>query len=231
MKTKRILMSVIIGIAVFIGGIWVLSKALGNIRPTSYHGQTLDYWAAQANATDVTASNQANAILNAEIIPRLTEEMFHDTNDSKIRLALIDTLNGLPGIFIYYRAAPERRCAAMAELGDFGPAAKAAIPALMQAVQSDDSAVHEAALKSLGAIHSEPEVGIPFLTKYLDDDTVDDEAATALGNFGSLARPAVPKIIPLLHAADDDAQVAAAEALKKIDPAAYAKATNDLSKK
>ena len=225
MKIKRILLGVAIGIVAVGGGIWVLIPTLGNVQPTLYRGQTLDYWTAQVNAIDVTASNQANAILNAEIIPQLTDEMFHDTNDSKIRMALIDTLNGLPGILIYYRAAPERRSGAAYDLRGFGPAAKGAIPALMQAVQSDDSAVHKAALKSLGAIHSKPEVVIPFLTKYLDDDTLDDEAATALGNFGSLARPVVPKIIPLLHAADDDAQVAAAEALKKIDPAAYTNAT------
>jgi HEAT repeat protein len=227
----RIVVGVIIGTAVFIGGIWVLSKTLGNNQPTFYHGQTLDYWVAQVSARDINASNQANAILNAEIIPQLTEEMFHDTNDSTIRMQLTDALNGLPNIIIYYTQAPERRDEAAERFGEFGPAAKAAIPVLMQAVQSSDSSVHEGAIKSLGNIHCEPEVVIPFLTKYLADDDLNDEAATALAGFGSLARPAVPKIIPLLHAADDDAQAAAAAALQKIDPAAYANATNDTSNK
>ena len=223
----RILMGVIIGIVVCIGAIWVLSQTLGNERPKSYHGQTLGYWITQVSTEDVTASNQANAILNAEIIPQLTDEMFHDTNDSQIRLTLIDTLNGLPGVkYIYYNLAPARRGDAAESIGGFGPAAKAAIPALMQAVQSSDSNVHEGAIKSLGNIHCEPEVVIPFLTKYLDNDDLNDEAATALAGFGSLARPAVPKIIPLLHAADDDAQAAASAALQKIDPVAYANATN-----
>jgi HEAT repeat protein len=94
---------------------------------------------------------------------------------------------------------------------------------LMQAVKGKDSAVHEAAITALGEIHDEPDVVIPFLISYLDDDDLNDEAATALGNFGSLAKPAIPKILPLLHAADDDAQAAAKAALLKIDPDAAAK--------
>ncbi len=227
MKIKRILLGVAIGIISVVCGILVFTLTLGNIQPALYRSQTSDYWAAQVNASDANASNQANALLNAEIIPRLPEIMFHDTNDSRLRMTLVDTLNGLPGILIYYNNAPDRRGYAAHELGTFGPAAKAAIPALMQAVQSDDSAIHEAAIGSLGAIHSEPEVVIPFLTRYLDDDDLNDEVALALGNFGSLARPAIPKIIPLLHARDVEARAAAVEALKKIDLAAYLNATTN----
>jgi HEAT repeat protein len=185
-------------------------------------------WNTEVHSTDVTTSNQANAVLNTEIIPWLAGKMLHDTNDSSLRVALVDMVNNL-NLFetpVVYNAASVRREMAAGELGGFGPQARPAIPALMQALQSNDLAVHESAIQSLGAIHGEPEIVIPLLIKYLDDDQLNDEAATALGNFGSLARPAVPKIIPLLHAADDDAQAAAAEALKKIDPAAYASATN-----
>lgn len=75
---------------------------------------------------------------------------------------------------------------------EFGPAARAVIPVLMRAMQSSDSSVHEAAITSLGKSHCEPDVVIPFLTKYLDNDDLNDEAATALAGFGSLARPTVP---------------------------------------
>lgn len=235
MKTKRVLIGLILGIAVLVGGVWTLTKTLGNMEPTLYHGQTLAYWAEQVSAKDVAASNQANAILNAEIIPQLTNQMFHDTYDSALRMELIDTLNGLPHIWIYYLAAPSRRGMAATSLGDFGPASAAAVPALMQAVQGTDTWVHETAITSLGKIHSEPATVIPFLTKYLEDDNLNDEAATALSYYGSLAEPAVPKIIPLLHAADDDAQAAAIAALKKIDPAALTNAmkgtTNEAAKK
>jgi HEAT repeat protein len=226
MKLKRILLGVGIGVAAVAAVIIILTQTLGNMQPALFRGQTMLYWAAQVNATDVSASNQANAVLNAEIIPQLTEIMFHATNDSTARMALIDVLNGVPGIHIYYSAAPQRRAQAALDLGSFGPAAKAAIPSLIQAVQGNDPEVHERALRSLGAIHSEPGVVIPLVTEYLEDKQLNDEAATALGNFGNLARPAIPKIIPLLHAADDDARAAAAKALKKIDPAASAGATN-----
>ena len=231
MKTKRIMAGVMTGTAVFVVGIWVLSKTLGNDQPAWYHGLPLNDWVAQVTAKDAAASNQANAILNAEIIPQLTDKMFHDTNDLWIRTSLVDALNGLPGIFIQYNTASMRRNEAAIDLGAFGPPARAAIPALLRAVQSSDPTVREGAVTSLGKIHSEPEVVIPFLTKYLDDDDLNDEAATALAEFGSLARPAVPKIIPLLHAADDDAQAAAAAALQKIDPVAYTNALNETSKK
>jgi hypothetical protein len=42
--------------------------------------------------------------------------------------------------------------------------------------------------------------------------------------FGSLAREAFPKILPLLKTKDDDDRTAARIALKKIDPAAAAQA-------
>jgi hypothetical protein len=201
-RVLRVLTGVIVGSVIFVAGTWLLSKVLGNTNPPRIHGHTLDYWSAQVVDKDVTASNQANLILNQEIIPRLTDQMFHDTNDSKVLLAVIGGLNHLVRIsYVDYNEAPMRRSGAADELGDFGPAGKGAIPALMQAVQSSDSNIHEPAIISLGKIHSEPEVIIPFLIKYLDNDDLNDEAATALGNFGSLARPAVPKIIPLLHAA------------------------------
>lgn len=231
-RVLRILTGVIVGSVIFVAGTWLLAKALANDQERRIHGQPLDYWSAQVVADDIAASNQANLILNQEIIPQLVYQMFHDTNDSKIRLKMIDILQGVPWIpFIDYTQAPVRRSMAARDLGAFGPAGRAAIPALMQAAQSSDSAVHETAISSLGDIHSQPDVVIPLLIKYLDDDNLNDEAATALGNFGSLARPAVPKIIPLLHADDDDAVAAAQGALMKIDPEAFTNATRIQAKK
>jgi len=225
-KIKRILLGVAIGVATVAGVIVLLTQTLGNVQPTLVRGQSLDYWAAQVHAADAGASNQANALLNAEIIPQLTQVMFHDTNDSTARMTLVNALNALPGINILYAPAAERRAEATLGLGDFGPAGKAAIPSLLAALQGSDPEVHPNALKALGAIHSEPDVIIPLLTKYLADDRLDDEAAAALGNFGSLARAAIPKLIPLLQARDKDARDAATQALKKIDPATYANTTN-----
>jgi HEAT repeat protein len=86
---------------------------------------------------------------------------------------------------------------------------------LIEALKGKDSELHESAIKALRKIHSDPDVVIPLLVTYLDDENINDEAATALGNFGSLAKGAIPKIVPLLRAPDDDAQAAAREALEK----------------
>jgi hypothetical protein len=229
-QALRILTGVIVGSVIFMVGTWLLSKALTNNKPRRFHGQELDFWAAQVIARDVTVSNEANEILNREIIPKLTDQMFHDTNDSKVLLMVIGALDHLVWInYINYMQAPNRRVEAARDLGAFGPAAKAAVPALMQAIQSSDKDVHETAITSLGEIHSQPDIVIPFLMKYLSDDDLNDEAATALSEFGSLARPAVPKIIPLLHADDDDAISAAQAALLKIDPEAFTNATKATS--
>ena len=230
MKTKRILLGVVIGLAAVAASLVVLARTLGNDEPAVFQGRPVADWAVQVNASAAAASNQANAILTATIIPRLTESMFHDTHDSALRMRLVEAMNELPGIMIFYSDASQRRAQAAQDLGGFGPAAQAAIPALVQALQNRDEAVHAPAIKALGAIHGEPERVIPFLTRYLADESLNDEAATALGKFGALARPAVPKIIPLLSAHDKDARVAAAAALMQIDPEAYNRATNSAAK-
>lgn len=162
---------------------------------------------------------------NTRIIPELTDAMFHDTNDSKLRIFLIDALNQLPGAQIYFMDADGRRIDAAQTIGELGPAAKSAIPALLQALKGNDTAVRGAAIAALGEIHGEPETIIPLLITYLDNDNLNDEAAKALGNYGALAKAAVPKILPMLHAPDKDARAASAEALMKIDPEAYTNAT------
>lgn len=163
--------------------------------------------------------------MNSRLIPELTDAMFHDTNDSRLRIFLIDSLNQLPGVQVYFAHADGRRIEAAETIGELGPAAKSAIPALLQALKGNDAAVRSAAISALGEIHSEPETIIPLLTTYLDNENLNDEAAKALGDYGALAKAAVPKIVPMLHAPDKDARAAAAEALLKIDSEAYTNAT------
>ena len=212
------------GLVALTGAIWVLAKTLGNINQPLYAGKPAAYWQAQLGGHDAGASNRAFAVLNSQIIPQLTDLMFHDTKDSGIRTNLIDALNGLPGVEIYFTPASERRGRAAEVIGEFGPAAKSAVPALMQALKGPDKSVYEGAIKALGNIHTDPDVVIPLLMTFLNNDDLNDEAAIALANYGPLAKAAVPKIIPLLHAADDDAQAAAQDALLKIDPEAAEKA-------
>jgi HEAT repeat protein len=150
--------------------------------------------------------------------------MFHDTNDSLVRMSLVNILNRLPGVLILYEEAAARRAYAADGLGYLGPAAKSALPDLIKSLKGNDAAIRGVVILSLGRIRSEPETVIPLLIPYLEDDNLDAAAAKALAEFGGLAKPAVPKLLPLLHARDHDDRAAAIAALKKIDPIAAAKA-------
>jgi hypothetical protein len=126
-RLKRIMVASALGLVILAAGLWVLVRVLDEDTPR-YQGQTAYYWMQQANSRDTAASHQAEAVLNTIIFPRLTEMMFHDTNDSQLRLALIEQLNTLPGVDIYHTTADGRRAEAARQLGQAGPRAKAAIP-------------------------------------------------------------------------------------------------------
>ena len=90
-RIPRILVAAVIGLGLIVGALWALARALDEGAPR-YQGQSLDYWIARANSQDAAASNQACLILQTTIIPQLTETMFHDTNDSHLKLALVEGL-------------------------------------------------------------------------------------------------------------------------------------------
>jgi HEAT repeat protein len=171
-------------------------------------------------------SNDTRVVIQTVVIPDLTVTMFYDTHDSKLRSSLIDELNTLPGVNIYFIPAAGRRAQAAASLGTLGPQAQVALPDLIKALKGSDQAVRGAAAKALGEIRSQPETVIPILVAYVDDpqDEVPPAAVEALGNFGALSRPALPKLIPLLKKPDKDLQRALRIALRQIDPEEAAKA-------
>jgi hypothetical protein len=193
-------------------------------HPRVFEGKTTGQWREQLSQGDVAASRRANLVLNTAIIPQLTETALHDTNDSAFKLAVVDLLNQLPGIHVRCRRAPARRADALVELGRFGPAAKAAIPVLLQILKGHDPATRGAAAAALGGIHSDPDAVIPALIACLEDSDMDESAAEALGNFGPLAKAAVPKMLPLLLHGDKETRHAAALAVPRIDPEAAANA-------
>jgi len=168
------------------GGIWVLVRTLGQSE-VPYQGKSRYYWREQIRSQNA-ASNQASLVLNQEILPQLTKTLFEDTNDSSLRIALVENLNSLPGVHIFFRTADSRRADAAAGLGEFGPPAELAVPALLQALQGHDLAVRGPAAISLGKIHAKPEVIVPLLIKYHEEEELKESAAEALGEYGSLAK-------------------------------------------
>jgi len=218
----RILIGVAIGLGLFAGGLWLLTRTLG-VGIARYQGKSRYDWIDQIQSQNAAASNQACLVLNQEIIPRLTKTMFEDTNDSRLRLALVEDLDHLLGSNIPFRPAGSRRADAAAGLGEFGPPAQAAVPALLKALQGPDPAVRGPAAISLGRIHGNPDVIIPLLIGHLDEDDLKQSAAEALGEYGSLAKSAIPKLILVSNVLDKDLRHAIATALQKIDPEAAAR--------
>jgi len=201
----------------------LLIRALGE-RDVLYQGKSAYYWTEQIKSQNITASNRARLVLNQEIIPHLTKTMLEDTNDSKLRLALVEKLNDLPGVNIFFRPADSRRADAAVALGEFGPPAEPAVPALLQAFQGHDLPVRAPAAISLGKIHSKPEVIVPLLMSYLEVENLKEAAVQALGDYGSLSKAAIPKLLLLYKVPDKDLHHAVEEALKQIDPAAAVEA-------
>jgi hypothetical protein len=218
---RRISIASAIILVVAAVGIWVLTQVMQERTPR-YAGQPLFYWLERIKSTDAAVSNEACGVLNTTIIPQLTEVMFHDTNDSRFKLTLIDRLNNLPAVQIYFTAAEVRRAEAAQVLGMIGPPARVAVPDLTKVLKGTDPAARPAAALALGQIHTDPEKIIPLLMGLLDDpqDGVPEAAVTGLGKFGGLAQGAVPKIIPLLKSREKEMVHAASGALKQIDPEA-----------
>ena len=215
-RWKRILLGVGIGMGLLVACVLVLTQTLGEHQPL-YQGQTYYYWLAQVRSPDSATSNHAVVVFQTDVIPQLTDQMFHDTNDSNLRLSLIDLLNGLPGITIYYAPAGSRRAGAV---GQLGPLAKQALPQLVQALKSKDEAVRGPAARALGQLRSDPEKIIPVLMSCLADpqEGVPEGAVAGLGCFGELAHDALPKLRELAKVPDKDLQAEVSMALKKIAP-------------
>ncbi|HTL57432.1 MAG TPA: HEAT repeat domain-containing protein [Candidatus Limnocylindrales bacterium] len=224
-RFKRVSVGVAIGMGCLVLLTWILIHTLPE-RDRLYKGRTLYDWLNTMNSPVVSTSNETRLVLQTEIIPDLTATMFNDTSDPKWKVALIDELNTLPGVNIFYTPSAGRRARAAASLGGLGPVAQAAVPDLIKALKGTDSAVRGAAAKALGDIKCQPETVIPLLINCLDDpqDDVPAAATEALGEFGPLSRPALPKLLPLLRKPDKDLQRALRVALKQIDPEEAAKA-------
>jgi hypothetical protein len=217
-RILRLAASVLIGLLVITGGIWILTQALAS-HETRYQNKGVYEWETQLLSGDTAASNQAHTVVINQILPHLTEVMFHDTNDSSLRISLVEKLNNLPGVNIVFTDASARRAEAATSIGQFESAAEPAVPALIQALKGSDDAVRAAALTSLGKIHCQPDVVLPLLISYLDNQELNTHAAEGLGYFGPAAKPALPKLLPLLEVRDKDLHHAVVEALKKITSA------------
>src|SRR5262245_51382151 len=150
----RVAIGIVVGLFLLVGVGWLLTHSLGDTVPSLYAGKPISYWQQQLNGHDTGASNEAFAVVKSQVIPQLIDHMFHDTNDSRVRIFLVETLNSLPRVQIYFTQADGRRAYAALSIGEFGPSAQSAIPALLQALKGQDTVVHGAVIEALGKIHT-----------------------------------------------------------------------------
>ena len=218
-RLKRVLLGVVIGAVLFVGSLWVLTHALGE-RDTLYAGKPFEFWVLQMTNPSSVVSNSARAMIDKQIIPQLLNQMFTDTNDSPLRMTLIDWLNRLPSVNILYTPSAGRRAQATLSIGELGPSASNTIPILVKAFRGSDPVLRAPALRALGQIHCQPESILPLLIAAIDDpqDGVPEAAVTALGCFGPEANAALPKLTPLLKVPEKDLRRAAIVAVQQIAP-------------
>ena len=122
--------------------------------------------------------------------------------------------------------APRVRSAAIVTLGLLRSNGQAAVPALVERLESDtDNRVRASAANALGYIGKEPEVAVPALVKHLrdPDPTTRAQAVLALAKFGTEAKAALSVIRELLEDTNQFVREAAAKALEEIDAGTAAK--------
>lgn len=214
------------GLGLLVPGIWFLSRLLGD-HETLYHGKPIADWQGQLTNAVGQASNAASTVLSREIIPHLTNQMCCDTNDSRLKLALVDYLNCLPGIQVYCARCDGRRVMAINYVAFIGPRAKGAAPALLALLAQKDDVLCGPAASALVKIQADPDKVIPALTNCLVDSRGhgQPDVVEALGELGSKAQAAVPMLLKLLADRSSKEIIRAVpRALKEIDPEAASRA-------
>jgi HEAT repeat protein len=111
------------------------------------------------------------------------------------------------------------RATAIGTLAKGGDAARQASERIAAFRQDAEAELRIASLRTLAALAAEDSQRIEILLAGLEDDdwTVRKTAAEQLGGLGSVAAPAVPRLIELMQSAQDSE--AAASALRRIDAA------------
>jgi hypothetical protein len=85
-------------------------------------------------------------------------------------------------------------------LGDIGPDAKAAVPALLRDAVTTRGADHYDDFQALGKIHAEPALVVPVLIQVISNSPANRYyAVAAASRFGSDAKAAVPILVTLLR--------------------------------
>jgi len=131
----------------------------------------------------------------------------------------------VPALMELARHHPDNdaRYVAVWTLGKLGDAARPAIPLLIECLTNEDSAIRGDAALGLGSVHLNSETVVPALVRYLEfAKTLNGNgelctAISAVGLFGTNAKPAIPALLPLLNHSDVYVRTSVTNYLPMID--------------
>jgi HEAT repeat protein len=112
-----------------------------------------------------------------------------------------------------------------------GPPAKSAVPHLIRALRADRPEVRFESALAIAAIDpGEASRVVPALVEGLDRAglSAPTRAAAALANLGPAARPALPRLLPLLEDKEPRLAICAAAAVARIDPSLAPRASRTI---
>ena len=219
------------------------ADALGEIGPASMPAvprlaAMLDRWDKHflkiAFARAVIRITPHDASTRADAVEALTDvlQVGDDTARAEASMALAEA--GEPAVEVLAKlvghSTPAVCWSACDALGEMGPLAANAVPALVKAVGGEHALHHDVcwhSARALGLIHARPQESVPALIKLLPHrhGPVRVHTAYALAAFGHDARDAAPELKILLQDGDGDVRLAAARSLGAIgsdDPAIIA---------
>jgi HEAT repeat protein len=118
---------------------------------------------------------------------------------------------------------PDLKEYAIRALGEIGPSAKAAVPALKNALHDEDKSNRVEIAKALWHIEQQPEDVVPIFADILENDPdARYDCAECIKEMGPWAAAAVPALIKALQDNEDTTRSNVAEALGEIGPQAAA---------
>ena len=114
------------------------------------------------------------------------------------------------------------RYSAASALVEFGIDAACAVGSMLVSMTQTDESPRRGIIGALGDLRQSPELVVTALLMQLDNEYsfIRADAAAALGNFGSEAEMAIPKLVALLNDPEPDVYNAVVAAIQAIDPEA-----------
>ncbi|MBN2474576.1 MAG: HEAT repeat domain-containing protein [Pirellulales bacterium] len=170
----------------------------------------------------------ARALIDLDPDPEVVRPLMKKAMDDASPEMLNDVMHALSGLgeeavprLIGALGAKEVRARAAAILARIGPPAKAAVPALIEALSDENAETRGEILLALAAIGPEAKAAVPAAGKALQDEDMNVRYAAcyALGQIGPAAMPAKPRLLKNLGGPDQFLSMASAWALCRIQPA------------